>query len=153
MTPVALLEFDNVICDTLEYMHSVDSPFSFKNITEYEQRTMHYHAYAKVMISILRQKNYSIHIYCRRKKFDCDGKIVNKWLLDNKFYYDQIHMLYGNEDILNIISLSTYLISTSIDDAIRLKTYSVLSSATIVACELNSNRHIPNYCDRVYYKF
>jgi len=151
MRHVALFEFDNVICDTLGYIRSSNIPFSFSNIDHNIQKKMKYHAYSKVMMYMLRNKGYSIEIYSRRKRHDADGVIAKKWLDENNFQYDKIHVIHHNDSIVNNVTGYTYLITTSVDDAKILNKYSLLSSATVVDCVINRKLQLPNYCDRLYY--
>jgi len=156
MKRVALFEFDNVLCKTLEYVVSQrrkNKMFTFANIDHCHQRHMDFHAYPMVMIKWLRDKNYNIHIYARRKNIDRYGVVVETWLNDKGFDYDRLHIIDRHEPLLRYIDAYTYLVTTDIADAVHLHNMSVLSSATIVNCALNTKHKLPSYCDRLYYEF
>jgi hypothetical protein len=155
MKRVALFEFDNVICQTLPYVlkqRQYNNRFKISDIDVSHQKRMNFHAYPMVMCKLLRDRGYGIHIYTRRKSFDRYGLVTEQWLNDKGFAYDELHMLSQNEPLINCISAYTYLVTTSVNDAIRLHNMSVLSSASIVNSPLNSNRQLPYYCNRLYYE-
>jgi hypothetical protein len=152
--PVALIEFDNTLANTVATISKINRYRSVKvSVNTMDSRCMSnldFNAYILVMIHHLRQKGYFIDIYTRRKASDPDGLLVKEWLDKKQIYYDKVHVLGKNDKMLCAARGYTYLITTSISDAVELNKYSMLSSSTIVNTVINYKCKLPSYCDRLY---
>ena len=152
--PVALIEFDNTLANTVATISKINRYRSHKvsvnSMDDFAMSKLDFNAYILVMIYQLRQRGYGIDIYNRRKSSDPNGKLVKNWLDKKEIYYDNIHVLNKNDSMIGAVRGYTYFISTSIHDAVELHKYSMLSSATIINTVINNKSKLPYYCNRLY---
>lgn len=152
--PVALFEFDNTLANTFTTIQKINKyrseGISVNRMDEWSMSKLDFNAYILVMMYHLRKKGYGIDIYNRRGKSDPDGHLVRGWLDRKEIYYDELHVLNHHDSMIPIVRGYTYIVSTTLRDAIELNKYSVLSSATIVNSIINKNTKLPKFCDRLY---
>lgn len=151
---VALIEFDNTLANTVTTLSKINRYRSQKTtvhtMDSFSMSKLDFNAYLLVMIYQLRQRGYQIDIYNRRMSSDLDGELVRHWLDRKEIYYDKLHVLNKNDRMLSAVRGYTYLITSTVSDAIELNKYSMLSSATIVNTIINKNTKLPSYCNRLY---